>query len=156
MQDLITVERVAISGQSASKKQVFQELANLIIKSEPELESLAPRDIVLPAMERERLGSTGVGHGVALPHARVAGIDRVYAAFIRLDTSMDYEAIDDRPVDLVAMIIAPEKAGHAHLRALARLSRQLRRENVRARLRAAPDADSLYMTLSDTDQSQAA
>ena len=69
---------------------------------------------------------------------------------------MDYEAIDDRPVDLVAMIIAPEDAGHAHLRALARLSRQLRRENSRARLRAAPDAQSLYLILSDDAQTKAA
>ena len=156
MQDLITVERVANDVQATSKKQLFQELANLLIAGTPELSSLTPRDIVLPAIERERLGSTGVGHGVALPHARVAGIDRVYAAFVRLNMAMDYEAIDDRPVDLVAMIIAPEDAGHAHLRALARLSRQLRREAVRARLRAAPDAHSLHVTLSEDNQNQAA
>ena len=156
MQDLITLERVASDVNVASKKQLFQELAKLIIKSEADLEGLAPRDIVMPAMERERLGSTGVGHGVALPHARVAGITKVYAAFVRLTELMDYEAIDDRPVDLVAMIIAPEEAGHAHLRALARLSRQLRRENSRARLRAAPDAQSLYLILSDDAQTKAA
>ena len=156
MQDLITLERVASDVNVASKKQLFQELANLLIKSEDALSKLAPRDIVMPAMERERLGSTGVGHGVALPHARVPGITKVYAAFIRLAEPMDYEAIDDRPVDLVAMIIAPEEAGHAHLRALARLSRQLRRENARARLRAAPDTQSLYLTLSDDSQNKAA
>lgn len=156
MQDLITPERVASGVQTASKKQLFQELATLIIKGTPELENITPRDIVTPAMERERLGSTGVGYGVALPHARVAGISQVYAGFIRLQEPMDYEAIDDRPVDLVAMIIAPENAGGAHLRALARLSRQLRREHVRARLRAAPDVQSLYMTLSDNNQNQAA
>lgn len=149
MQDLLTSERVTCDVHAVSKKQLFQELAGLLIKSAPELESLSPRDIVTPAMERERLGSTGVGHGVALPHARVAGIDTVYAAFVRLQEPMDYESIDDRPVDLVAMIIAPENAGGAHLRALARLSRLLRRENVRARLRSAPDAQSLYVTLSD-------
>jgi len=107
-------------------------------------------------LDRERLGSTGVGHGVALPHARVAGITKVYAAFIRLDTPMDYEAIDDRPVDLAAMIIAPEDAGGAHLRALAQLSRQLRRDHVRERLRAAPDAQSLYILLANDAQSNAA
>jgi len=129
MQDLITVDRVALGVSSVSKKQLFQELAALM---------------------------TGVGHGVALPHARVAGITKVYAAFIRLDTPMDYEAIDDRPVDLAAMIIAPEDAGGAHLRALAQLSRQLRRDFVRERLRAAPDAQSLYILLSDDAQSNAA
>jgi len=156
MQDLITGERVASGVQATSKKQLFQELATLMIQGTPELTGLSPRDIVAPAMERERLGSTGVGHGVALPHARVAGIKEVYAGFIRLQEPMDYEAIDDRPVDLVAMIIAPQDAGGAHLRALARLSRQLRREHVRARLRAAPDAQSLYVTLSDNSQNQAA
>ena len=91
----------------------------------------------------------GVGHGVALPHARVPGIDKVYAAFIRLQDPNDYESIDDRPVDLVAMIIAPEDAGGSHLRALAQLSRLLRREHVRQRLRMAPDVQSLYISLSD-------
>lgn len=156
MQDLITSDRVVLDLHAASKKQLLQEMATLIIKATPELEALTPRDIVAPAMERERLGSTGVGHGVALPHARVAGIDKIYAAFARLQDSMDYEAIDDRPVDLVAMIIAPENAGGAHLRALARLSRQLRRENVRARLRSAPDAQSLYVILLDDTSTQAA
>jgi len=156
MQDLITLERVAIEVTAASKKQLFQELASLMIKGVPALEGLAPRDIVTPALERERLGSTGVGHGVALPHARIAGIDKVYAAFIRLQDPIDYESIDDRPVDLVAMIIAPEDAGGAHLRALAQLSRQLRREHVRQRLRMAPDVQSLYISLSDDENSRAA
>jgi len=127
-----------------------------MIKGIPELEGMPTRDIVTPALERERLGSTGVGYGVALPHARVAGIDKVYAAFVRLQTPLDYESIDDRPVDLVAMIIAPENAGGAHLRALAQLSRQLRREHVRHRLRAAPDVQSLYISLSDDTKSRAA
>jgi len=83
MHDLITAERVTLDLHAASKKQLFQELAALIIKGTPELGAIAPRDIVTPALERERLGSTGVGHGVALPHARVVGIDQVYAAFAR-------------------------------------------------------------------------
>ena len=156
MQDLITASRVTYDVHATSKKQLFNELASLLIKGVSELENVAPRDIVSPALERERLGSTGVGHGVALPHARIAGISKVYAAFARLKEPMDYEAIDERPVDLVAMIIAPEDAGGAHLRALARLSRQLRRENTRARLRAAPDAQSIYVILSDDNTTAAA
>jgi PTS system nitrogen regulatory IIA component len=156
MQDLISVDRVAIDVTAVSKKQLFQELASLMIKAIPALEGMAPRNIVTPALERERLGSTGVGYGVALPHARIAGIDNVYAAFIRLQEPIDYESIDDRPVDLVAMIIAPEDAGGAHLRALAQLSRQLRRAHVRERLRAAPDRQSLYISLSDDNNSRAA
>ncbi len=156
MRDLITVERVALGVTAASKKQLFQDLASLLIAGTPELESFAARDIVNPALERERLGSTGVGHGVGLPHARVAGINRVYAAFIRLETPLDYESIDDRPVDLAAMIIAPEDAGGAHLRALAQLSRQLRRNYTRERLRAAPDVQSLYISLLGDAKSNAA
>ena len=156
MQDLITASCVANDVHAKSKKQLFNELATLLINGVPELANIAPRDIVNPALERERLGSTGVGHGVALPHARIEGISKVYAAFVRLKEPMDYEAIDERPVDLVAMIIAPEDAGGAHLRALARLSRQLRRENSRARLRAAPDAQSIYIILSDDNTTAAA
>ena len=156
MQDLLNIERVAVDLHVASKKQLFQELARLMVEGTAELGDVAARDIVVPAMERERLGSTGVGSGVALPHARVEGIDKVYVAFARLSESIDYEAIDDRPVDLVAMIIAPENAGGAHLRALARLSRQLRKDDVRARLRSAPDIHSLFLTLTEDRQSSAA
>lgn len=156
MHELVTIERVALGVTAASKKQLFHELATLIINGTSELKGRLQRDIVNPALERERLGSTGVGHGVALPHARVTGIEKVYAAFIRLQTPLDYEAIDDRPVDLVAMIIAPEDAGGAHLRALAQLSRQLRRDHVRDRLRSAPDVQSLYISLLDDTKSNAA
>jgi len=108
---------------------------------------IACRDIVQAAMERERLGSTGVGTGVALPHARLDGIERVHAVFARLETPLDYDSIDERPVDLVALLIAPSEAGGAHLRALAKVSRTLRRADMRQRLRAAPNAESLFTIL---------
>jgi len=117
---------------------------------------VAIRDIVSAAMERERLGSTGVGAGVALPHARVEGIDKVHVVFARLETPLEYDSIDERPVDLVALLIAPIDAGGAHLRALATVSRRLRRQDMRQRLRAAPNAESLFTILTEQRQTNAA
>ena len=140
-----------------SKKQLFQEMAATLIKSGIfKGEDIAERDIVAGANERERLGSTGVGYGVALPHARLAGIDRVYMVFARLEAPLDFEAVDERPVDLVALLIAPETTGGEHLRALAMISRRLRREDVRARLRGAPDAQSLHISLVENHEANAA
>lgn len=118
--------------------------------------NVACRDIVVAALERERLGSTGVGTGVALPHARIDNIDKVHAVFARLETPLDYDAIDERPVDLVALLIAPSDAGGAHLRALAKVSRALRRQDMRQRLRSAPNAESLYTILTEARKASAA
>ena len=140
-----------------SKKQLFQEMASNLLKNDELADvKLAARDIVSAAMERERLGTTGVGKGVALPHARLEGLDKVYVAFARLETPIDYDAIDERPVDLVALLIAPENAGGAHLRALAKVSRRLRRQDMRQRLRAAPNEQSLFTILTEERQVNAA
>lgn len=141
----------------SSKKQLFQEMAAKLLETDAFKGSgVAPRDIVAAAMERERLGSTGVGTGVALPHARIDGIDKVHAVFARLETSIDYDAIDERPVDLVALLLAPTDAGGAHLRALAKVSRALRRQDMRQRLRAAPNAESLFTILTEERKASAA
>jgi len=141
----------------SSKKQLFQEMASRLLEAEALAgNNIACRDIVAAASERERLGSTGVGNGVALPHARIDGLDRVYAVFARLETPIDYDAIDERPVDLVTLLIAPTDAGGAHLRALAKVSRMLRREEMRQRLRAAPNAESLYTILIENRTADAA
>lgn len=157
LENLISPDCVALDLRASSKKQLFQDLARLILESSAfDGQTAALRDVVAAAMERERLGSTGVGSGVALPHARIDGVDRVYAAFARLETPLDYDSIDDRPVDLVVMLIAPSDAGGEHLRALAQVSRRLRREDVRARLRAAPSAESLHISLINDQQATAA
>ncbi len=141
----------------SSKKQLFQEMATKLLQTEAFKETdIACRDIVGAAMERERLGSTGVGTGVALPHARIDGLDRVHAVFARLETPIDYDAIDERPVDLVALLLAPSEAGGAHLRALAKVSRTLRRQDMRQRLRAAPNAESLFTILTEERNTAAA
>jgi len=141
----------------SSKKQLFQEMATKLIEADALADSgIACRDIVQAAMERERLGSTGVGTGVALPHARLGGIERVHAVFARLEMPIDYDSIDERPVDLVALLIAPSDAGGAHLRALAKVSRTLRRADMRQRLRAAPNAESLFTVLTEDRTASAA
>ena len=140
-----------------SPKQLFQMMATRLIDAHGlGATGVSCRDVVQAATERERLGSTGVGNGVALPHARIAGMDRVVAGFARLAEPMEFDAVDGRPVDLVAFLLAPEDAGGAHLRALARASRLLRRAELRQRLRAAPDAQALYAILQDDRAATAA
>ena len=149
---LYSSESVIVDLSISSQKQLFQEMAKAIIDANGL--DVAVRDIVSAAVERERLGSTGVGNGVALPHARIDGIDQVMVGFARLTDPLDFDSVDNRPVDLVAFLLAPSDAAGAHLRALARVSRQLRREEKRAKLRAAPDAQSLF-TLLTSDQLEA-
>jgi PTS system nitrogen regulatory IIA component len=154
---LFHAESVLCDLHVSSKKQLFQEMATKLIEADALADSgIACRDIVQAAMERERLGSTGVGTGVALPHARLGGIERVHAVFARLETPIEYDSIDERPVDLVALLIAPSDAGGAHLRALAKVSRTLRRADMRQRLRAAPNAESLFTVLTEDRTASAA
>jgi PTS system nitrogen regulatory IIA component len=151
---LFSSESVIVDLQVGSQKQLFQEIALRLISANGL--DVSCRDIVAAAVERERLGSTGVGNGVALPHARIEGLDHVVAGFARLTEPMDFDSVDGRPVDLVAFLLAPADAAGAHLRALARVSRQLRREDKRSKLRAAPDALSVFTILSDETLATAA
>ncbi len=154
---LFTQGCVAKDLSAVSKKQLLQELAQLAVNCGVDCSTkLHARDIVSAVMERERLGSTGVGYGVAIPHARLEGITHVQAVFARLETPLDYESIDERPVDLVVLLLAPIDAGGDHLKALAQVSRMLRKEDMRARLRNAPDAESLFVLLSEKKSEEAA
>jgi PTS system nitrogen regulatory IIA component len=140
-----------------SSKQLFREITKTMITAHGlSAKGVVCRDVVAAATERERLGSTGVGNGVALPHARMEGMDRVVTAFVRLAEPLDFDAVDGRPVDLVCFLLAPADCGGAHLRALARVSRLLRRPETRQRLRAAPNAEALYAILADDKSSAAA
>ncbi len=150
-QTLFMPSCVAASLNAVSKKQLLQEMAEMAVNCGAIANAaIKPRDVVSAVMERERLGSTGVGSGVAIPHARLDGLDMVKAVFARLETPLEYDAVDDRPVDLVVLLLAPLDAGGDHLKALAQVSRLLRREETRARLRAAPNVESIYMLLTDT------
>lgn len=154
---LFRADTIVCDLKPDSAKQLFQEISGrLMAAHDLEARGINCRDIVAAASERERLGSTGVGNGVALPHARIDGIDTVVAGFARLSEPMEFDAVDGRPVDLVCFLLAPSDAGGAHLRALARVSRLLRRPELRARLRAAPSAEAIYTILSDQAATKAA
>jgi PTS system nitrogen regulatory IIA component len=143
--ELLSPEGVIASLRATSKKQVLQELAQRASK----LVRLPDRQIFEALLERERLGTTGVGQGVAIPHAKFPGLDRLYGLFARLEQPIDFEAIDDRPVDILFALLAPEDAGADHLKALARVSRLLRNQTVCAKLRGTDDAAAIYALLTE-------
>ena len=107
-------------------------------------------------LQRERLGSTGIGHGVAIPHGKVGSLKNIFAVFARLDQAIDFEAVDDEPVDLIFLLLAPEGAGADHLKALARISRLLREPAALEKLRASADKSALYAVLTEPAASHAA
>ena len=141
--ELLNVDAVVPNMKAASKKQVLQELAARAAR----LTGKDERIIFDVLLERERLGTTGVGNGIAIPHGKLPGLPRLYGMFARLDTPVDFDAIDDQPVDLIFLLLAPEGAGADHLKALARVSRLLRDATVCEKLRGAETADGLYMLL---------
>ena len=107
-------------------------------------------------LERERLGTTGVGNGIAIPHGKLAQLEQLQGMFARLETPVDFESIDEQPVDLIFLLLAPEEAGADHLKALARVSRLLRDKNMCEKLRGTEEADALFALLSDSAHSNAA
>ena len=141
--DLLSLDGVADTLKAASKKQALQELS-AIAAARTAQDERAILDVLLA---RERLGSTGVGRGVAIPHGKLAGLARISAVFARLREPIEFDAVDGRPVDLVCLLLAPESAGSDHLKALALVSRLLRDERVCARLRGADSAEALYAVL---------
>ena len=133
---------LACSGVQ-SKQQLFEELA----KRAAELTGLDGNDILEAITNREALGSTGLGNGIAIPHGKTAGIKKVTAVFARLDQPIEFDAVDDQPVDLIMLLLAPAGAGADHLKALSRVARLLRTEAVVEELRRAGDAAQLYAIL---------
>jgi len=150
--DLLTTGSVIPVLHATSKKQALQELAHLAAART----GLTERAIFDVLLERERLGTTGVGRGIAIPHGKLPGLDRIHGLFARLEQRIDYDAIDGEKVDLVFLLLAPEGAGADHLKALARVSRLLRDNSVCAKLRAAKDARTLYAVLTAEPQTHAA
>ncbi len=138
--------------QARSKKQVLQELAAHAARAT----GLEERTIFDTLLQRERLGSTALGGGIAIPHGRFAGLERVRGFFARLTTPVDFEALDHQPVDLVFLLLAPEGAGTDHLKALARVSRLLRDKALLEKLRHTGERQALHALLTDTLPSRAA
>lgn len=150
--DLLSPEGVFPTLRAKSKKQVLQELSVHAAR----LTRLPERDIFDTLLQRERLGSTGVGHGIAIPHGKLSALERITGVFARLDTPIDFEAIDDQPVDLIFLLLAPESAGADHLKALARISRLLREPSAVEKLRASSDSAAIFAVLTETATSHAA
>jgi PTS system nitrogen regulatory IIA component len=145
IQDLLAPDAVLSGFKVQSKKQLLQELAARASL----LTRLPERRIFETLMERERLGTTGVGQGVAIPHGRLSDVKGIHGVFAKLDSPLDYDAVDNQPVDLVFMLLAPEGAGADHLKALARVSRLLRNQQACEKLRAAKSTEAIYAILTD-------
>lgn len=150
--ELLTPRGVIAQLRVGNKKQVLQEIARRAASAT----GVAERRIYDVLSERERCGSTGIGRGIAVPHGKLEELSRLYGLFARLERPIPFEAIDDQPVDLVFVLLAPENAGAEHLRALARVSRLLRDEKVCEKLRGTDNADALFALLTERPESHAA
>lgn len=150
--DLITPSSVVAQLRAANKKQALQELA----KRAAAMTGLAERTVYDVLSERERLGTTGIGMGIGIPHGRLPGLAKLYGIFARLERPIPFEAIDDQPVDLIFVLLAPETADADHLKALARVTRLLRDRAVCEKLRGTDNADALYALLTNLTASDAA
>lgn len=152
LNDILTPASVFPALRVGSKKQALQELS----ARAAELLKRDEREIFETLNQRERLGSTGVGNGIAIPHGKLPKMDRLFGIFARLDKPIDFEALDGEPVDLIFLLLAPEAAGADHLKALARIARLLRDPEVANKLRTTRDASAIYAILTGTAASNAA
>ncbi len=150
--DLLPPDGVTADLKVTSKKQALQDLA----KRAAEVSGLHERTVFDVLMERERLGTTGVGNGIAIPHGKLPNLDRLYGFFARLGQPIDFQAIDERPVDLIFVLLAPESAGADHLKELARISRLLRDQGVCDKLRGTDNAEALFAILTESEENRAA
>lgn len=150
--DLIAQSSILHALKANSKKKVLQELAACAAE---EVE-LSEREIFDVILQRERLGSTGVGNGIAIPHGKLPKLDRILCFCAKLETSVDFDALDDQPVDLVFLLLAPEDAGADHLKALSRIARVLRDSEKVEKIRGAQSDSAIYALLTQTTASNAA
>lgn len=152
LSELLMPENITSGLKATSKKQVLQDLAGRASR----ITGVHERQIFDVLTERERLGSTGVGNGIAIPHGKLASLDRLYGFFARVETPVDFDAIDGQPVDLVFLLLAPESAGADHLKALAKVSRLLRDHGMCRKLRGSGNPDALYALLTESATPHAA
>jgi PTS system nitrogen regulatory IIA component len=150
LDDLLEPSSVLPAMKANGKKQAVQELAARAAA----ITGLPERDVFDAVLQRERLGSTGIGSGIAIPHCKLTKVAKLHGVFARLVKPIDFDALDGEPVDLIFLLVAPEAAGADHLKALARMARLLRDPEMTAKLRATHDADGIFALL--TQQPQAA
>lgn len=152
LSSILKPEAVRVLSAASSKKRLFQEIGDVAAATL----GLDAQAIVDSLLERESLGPTGVGHGVALPHARLPELETVTGVFVMLEKPIDFGSVDRQPVDLAFSLFAPEEAGVEHLKALALVSRTLREQTVCSKLRANPDPVKLHAILTEAQSVQAA
>jgi PTS system nitrogen regulatory IIA component len=143
--DLISQEGVIPLLKASSKKQVLQELS----RKAAEMTGISSREIFETLLQRERLGSTGVGHGIAIPHGKMRELNHIIGLFARLEKPIEFDAIDEQKVDLVFMLLAPESAGADHLKALARISRLMREPATIDKLRSSKSRSAIHYILTE-------
>jgi nitrogen PTS system EIIA component len=152
LSSILKPEAVRVFSAASSKKRLFQEIGDLASSAL----GMDAQATVEALMERESLGPTGVGNGVALPHARMPGLEQVSAVFVMLEKPIDFGSVDRQPIDIAFALFAPEEAGVEHLKALALVSRTLRVSAVCAKLRANLNPGTLYAILTEPQAVQAA
>lgn len=150
--DFTTPDTVFVGLSAGSKKQALQEIS----KRAEALIGIESRAILGVLLEREKLGTTGIGKGIAIPHGRLDGLSQVHGFFCRLAEPVAFGALDEKPVDLLFVILAPEDADSEHVKLLAQTARQLRDEGLVAQLRQADQAEKIFALLSDTPTQNAA
>jgi nitrogen PTS system EIIA component len=146
LNDLLTPDAILAPLRGNGKKQVLQDIAERAAT----LTGLPDREVFDALLQRERLGSTGIGDGIAIPHGRSTALERLHGLFVKLDKPVDFDALDGQPVDILFVLLAPEGAGADHLKALARVARVLRDRVTLDRVRKANDADAIYAILTET------
>ena len=149
---MLTVDGIDAALTVSNKKALFQQIG----ASAARMTGIPARDIVSALSEREKLGSTGFGGGIAIPHGKIEGLQRVFGYFARLTAPIDFQSVDTLPVDLVFLILSPPDAGADHLKALASVSRTLRDRDVVAKLRGARSRDALFALLAGAESAHAA
>lgn len=148
IEDILAPELVIATLGASTKAGVLDELASTVAAHHPDID----RARLIEALdERERLNSTALGEGVAIPHGKLPGLRRVFAAFGRSSGGVDFQSLDGKPTHLFFLLVAPEESAGAHLKALARISRLLKDDGFRTRLREAPDAEALYRIIREED-----
>jgi PTS system nitrogen regulatory IIA component len=146
LESILTPGRSLVNVPGGSKKKALEQIANLIAREVPDLEM---QDVFEALIAREKLGSTGFGNGIAIPHCRLKGCHSPISALMHLDASIDFDAIDGAPVDLLFVLLVPEAATDAHLELLRQIASMLDRKEVREKLRSAPSNEALYQVVLD-------
>jgi PTS system nitrogen regulatory IIA component len=146
LESILTPGRSLVNVPGGSKKKALEQIANLIHKEVPDLEM---QDVFEALIAREKLGSTGFGNGIAIPHCRLKGCTSPISALMHLDAPIDFDAIDGAPVDLLFVLLVPQAATDAHLKLLRQIASMLDRKEVREKLRSAPSNEALYQVVLD-------